>query len=205
MQTLKLAVVNRKGGAGKTTLAVSLAVALADRVAVTLIDADPQRSASIWIGGGEQQGVAVVLAGDAVTLSLELAKSRPGVVVVDCPPFDAEITQVALDHADLVLVPVAPSPLDLEAAAPLLRALATGARRGLAVLTMADTRTVLYRDALDWLRARGVPVATVSVGRRVAFAEASIAHMGVTDYDHGAAAVETRLLAAEVAERMGVR
>ena len=205
MQTLKLAVVNRKGGAGKTTLAVNLAIALSDRVAVTIIDADPQRSASIWLSGGDEHGVEVVLAGDATTLKNELERARPGVVVVDCPPFDAEISLVALDHADLVLVPVAPSPLDLEAAAPLLRALATGARRGMAVLTMADVRTILYRDALEWLRVRGVPVAVVSIGRRVAFAEAAIAHLGVTDYDHGAAAVETRLLADEVAGRLGVR
>jgi chromosome partitioning protein len=201
-----IVIANRKGGAGKTTLAVSLAVALADRVPVVLVDADPQGSTSSWIGGGDPPRVTVVPAAESALLARELHRTRPGLVVVDCPPFDAELNRVALERADLLLVPVTASALDLEAAGPLLRALATGARKGMAVLTMADPRTTLHRDAVEWLRARRVPVATTTIGRRVAFPESAIAHQGVTDYDpHGAAGVELRLLADEVADMLEVR
>lgn len=205
MQPCILAVANRKGGVGKTTLTVNLAVALADRMPVIVLDADPQGSATSWIGGGDPSRVPVVQATDPATLARTLARPGPGVVLVDCPPFDVAINSAVLERADLLLVPVTPSAIDLEAAAPLLRALATGARKGLAVVTMGDPRTTLHRDAMEWLRARRVPVARTAIGRRVAFAESAIARQGVTDYEpHGAAAVELRLLADEVADMMEV-
>jgi chromosome partitioning protein len=196
-----LGVLNRKGGAGKTTLAVNLAAVLAERRPVVLVDADPQGSASAWAANFE--GVRVVHVPTIAGLRLELATQGEGVRVVDAPPHDAAIAGVVFAAADLVLVPVGPSPLDLEAAKPLLEAIASGQRRGLAVLVLTDARTSLPEKARAALKGFGVPLAVAELGRRVAFVESAAARLPVTEYEpNGAAALELRSLAREVLRRL---
>jgi chromosome partitioning protein len=81
-----IAVVNQKGGSGKTTTAVNLAAALGERErSVLLIDFDPQGSASMWYGisdGGK--GMLDCLTGEAVLADLVEATPTPGVWVVPC-------------------------------------------------------------------------------------------------------------------------
>jgi len=195
-----VAVMNRKGGVGKTTVAVNLASELASRAPVTLIDVDPQGSAADWLQGAGVPRLEVVPAVGPKGLSEALRRARSAVVVVDAPPFDPDTNTAAFDAADLVCVPVVPSGLDIRAAAPLLEALAAGRRPGLAVLSMADPRTTLARDTRETLAGFGVPVADTVLARRVAHAEAPLAHLPVGLYAPGsAAAVEVEFLAAEVA------
>ena len=117
-----ISVINLKGGVGKTTIALNLAATLADQGhQVVLIDADPQQSATQWA----QQGPA---AGGAGALPMAVAPLRADdgapqfqaaqatLVVIDCPPELSDPALVAALLADLVLVPVTPSPLDLWAA-----------------------------------------------------------------------------------------
>jgi chromosome partitioning protein len=107
-----IAVVQLKGGAGRSTIATNLAVGL-DAV---LIDADPpQYSAAAW---GAVRGVEVT----AVASHRELFDRVPllGTVVIDCPPRFAEMTRAALGLADLVLIPVTPGAGDIWAISDLL-------------------------------------------------------------------------------------
>jgi len=198
-----LAILNRKGGTSKTTLAVNLAAVLVERRPVVLVDADPQGSASSWAQSFE--GVRVVHVPTLAGLRLELATQGEGVRVVDAPPHDAAIAGVIFMAADLVLVPVGPSPLDLEAAQPLLEAIATGHRRGLAVLVLTDARTTAPKRAREVLAGFGVPLARTEIGRRIAHVEAVAARLPVTTFEpNGQAANEVRALAREVARRLEV-
>src|SRR5687768_18246999 len=111
MQTIVFAA--RKGGSGKTTLAAHLAIQaeMAGDGPVTLIDTDPQQSLSAW--WNDRKGESPQLLELSLSqLPTELAKARaaPGFVMIDTPPLDSSVIASVIDVADLVVIPVKPSP-----------------------------------------------------------------------------------------------
>jgi len=191
-----LAVLNRKGGAGKTTLTVNVAAVLAETRPVLLVDADAQGSAFRWRGR-----VEAVHLPDPERLANLLARATPGAVfVVDGPPHDEAANLAAWQAADVVAVPVTPSLLDVDAARPLLEALAQGVRKGLAVLSLVDGRSLARVEVRRVLGGLGVPVAEAELARRVAHVDAVAARRAVTEYEPaGKAAHEVRAVAGELA------
>ena len=83
-----IAVINQKGGTGKTTLALNFAAGLARRAPTAVIDADPQRSISQWIAMGGSEGELPVATpiGDNPAATIAALKKSHRYVVVDCPP-----------------------------------------------------------------------------------------------------------------------
>jgi chromosome partitioning protein len=106
-----IAVCNRKGGVGKTTLAVGLAACLPDRVG--LIDLDDNGSALHWMEDLDLFDVAAGSASTIVQAVPSLADSYDW-LVLDTPPNDAEAITAAAAVSDLVLIPMAPSPLEAD-------------------------------------------------------------------------------------------
>lgn len=151
---MKIAVINTKGGVGKTTTAIYLAVAAAERSSVELWDADPQGSATEWSIMAEEAGTSLPF---AVTTVNKITVSKPGtadITIVDTPPGGADIIQQTLDSADVVIVPTTPSPLDLQRVWPTLDACA--AKPTGVVLTSVEANTTLLNETKAVLEDEGV-------------------------------------------------
>jgi chromosome partitioning protein len=167
-----IAVGNLKGGTGKTTIAVNLACALrAGGRTVALVDADPQGSATDWQAGGKLPVLveSLPLGGERearrwVARVLAL-KAGADCVVVDLPPQVGSGIASALLLADVLLVPVSPSGVDLRATGRVLellrraRALRGGDRpAAMVVPSRIDRRTVIGQRAHGTLARFGLQV-----------------------------------------------
>lgn len=194
-----VALLNQKGGTGKTTLALHLAGEWARRGhRVTLIDADPQGSALDWSEQRARERLprrfgVVGLARDTLHHEApELARNADH-IVIDGPPRVAGLMRSALLAADLVLIPVQPSPLDGWASAEML-ALVNEARIyrpelvARFVLNRCATRTVLARETAESLTDHDPPALSATVGQRIAFAAAAQTGRLVSEIDNAAAA-----------------
>jgi chromosome partitioning protein len=205
-----VALLNQKGGVGKTTLALHLAGEWVRRGRrVTLIDADPQGSALDWSqqrsrGGAPRLFGVVGLARDTLHREApELARSADH-VVIDGPPRVAGLMRSALLAADLVLIPVQPSPLDGWASAEMLALLAEARiyRPELTarfVLNRCGARTVIARETAETLADHDPAVLSATIGQRVVFAEAAQSGQLAGEIDDDSpAAREIAALATEI-------
>ena len=187
---LTIAVANLKGGAGKSTVAVNLAVALhraGHRVLV--VDADGQGSTATWAAKAaelDHEGPPVV-AINGKTLRRDLAHVARGfdAVVIDTPPKMAVEARAAMLVADLVLLPVCPGAPDVWALADTVAVLedARQLRPELLARVVLNraTRSGLMQATKPAVAGLGVPVLGVALGNRVAFAEAFAVGQGVID------------------------
>ena len=175
-----IAVCNQKGGSGKTTLAINLAGAFAaDGMGVLLLDMDSQGSALDW--GSIQPAfppLFEVMEMDRPQLLRQARALRREyeVIVIDCPAKFADSSSAATRVADLVLVPVQPSPFDVwasDAVAGLIktRQEATGGTPLAAcVISRAISNTSLQRSIGTALENYGLPVLRSGTTQRVAYA-----------------------------------
>ena len=179
-----VALLNQKGGVGKTTLALHLAgewTRCGDRV--TLVDADPQGSALDWSEQRAREGLPrlfgiIGLARDTLHREApELARNADH-VIIDGPPRVAGLMRSALLAADIVLIPVQPSPFDGWASAEILRLIEEARifRPQLVVrfvLNRSAARTIIARETSEALADQDPPVLRSSIGQRVVFATAA--------------------------------
>jgi chromosome partitioning protein len=205
-----VALLNQKGGVGKTTLALHLAGEWARKgKRVLVIDADPQASALDWSAQRARGSAArlfgvVGLARDTLHREApELARNADH-IVIDGPPRVAALMRSALLAADLVLIPAQPSPFDGWASGETLTLIeeARAFRPRLAarfVLNRCPVGTVIARMTAAALANHDPPALASRIGQRVAFADAARSGRLVAELDSARkAAREIAVLAAEI-------
>jgi chromosome partitioning protein len=208
-----IAIVQSKGGAGKTSLTVHLACALGGQRAddsdvrkrVALVDLDPLESLTKWFALRESRlGPDALLTiytgiGWRAQPEIDRAKLDSDIVLIDAPPHDEVALRTAVRASSVTIVPMQLSPMDLWATWPTLELIAREGGHALIVLNRVPPRARIA-DALvaDMTRA-GMPICRSSLGNRTAFVAAMIDGRGVTESEpRSAAATEIRLLADEV-------
>ena len=179
-----LACISQKGGTGKTTLAVSIAVAAgtAGHTAV-VIDLDPQGSASDWY---EQRhaDTPTVVACSAVRLVQVLDVAREGgaaLAVLDTPPHSAAAALAAAERADFVIMPCRPGIYDVRAIRTSAEICQQARTPAAVVMTAVPPRGRLAEDAAEALRSVGLEVAPIRVGQRIAFVHTALTGQTVTE------------------------
>lgn len=175
-----VATANSKGGVGKSTLAVHLAVWLHDRGRrAALVDADHQHSSSLWAREAEP-GLHVVSLGspDAIIKRVkELAREYQD-IVIDGPAGLDEITRAILLVADMALIPCGPSLLDVRAASLAIQVLETarlvreGKPAAFFVCNKTQLHTRLSQELLAAAPTFGIRVARTALRFRQAYADA---------------------------------
>ena len=188
-----IAVINLKGGCGKSTIAVNLACELAGQAdSVLLLDNDSQGTASHWLSHGRLpvQGVFMPLENDedADRLVRAVAARNERYVVLDAPAHVGAAAQAAGKIADLVLVPVTASGVDLvatQAVVDLIRHARVlrrgGAPKCLIVPSKIDRRTDAGRRIDEQVRSFGENVGP-AIHQRTAFVDAFGAGQWIGDY-----------------------
>jgi len=187
MATRVTAVINQKGGAGKTTLAMNLAAGLARRAETVVIDLDPQGSSRQWASLGSAPFPATVkqIGGrwDARTLHQNYRAYRH--MVLDCPPsLDSHASLQALRACDVALIPVLPSPVDLWASLRLPQEIEEARRdnaglKAYLVLNQLEPRSALSAAMHEALAEFGVPVLEATIRRRAAYRSAALEGLSV--------------------------
>ncbi|QDU45225.1 MinD/ParA/CobQ/CobA-like protein [Symmachiella dynata] len=184
-----IALLNQKGGVGKTTLAVHLATAFARKGrTVLLLDADPQGSALDWAAArhGDPLFPVVGLPKSSIHKELPALTRNYDLVLIDGPPRVYDVARSAIMASDLVLVPVQPSPYDVWAAKEIID-LMNEADVYKPTLKRAFTinrkivNTAIGRDVAQALSEYPIPVLNTAVCQRVAFAES--AAQGITVFE----------------------
>jgi chromosome partitioning protein len=215
MQAKIIAVVNQKGGAGKTTVAMQLAGTLGRRgLKILVVDADPQATSSRWAASADDNNpfpaTVVGLSAAQGKLHREVKKLMADYhyIVIDGPPAaDSPIAQSALMIADLALVPVIPSPLDIWASVGIRKAIEDAAdiNENLIsrlVVNQCQPNTSLAKDILDLLPEFGITMAKSQFHQRTVYRQSAV--FGQTVQDFGAKALpairEVEMLCDEVLE-----
>jgi chromosome partitioning protein len=145
-----IAVVNGKGGVGKTTTTVNLAAILAEKDSVLLVDADPQASATWWVNrGSDDLGFDLQQETNPKKLqNLREIKDYHWIIIDTPPALASETLKAAITIADYLILPTPPAPMDLKALIETVRAFVLsreGAYR--VVLTKVDPRSI--KEAIE--------------------------------------------------------
>jgi chromosome partitioning protein len=192
-----IALVAQKGGTGKTTIAVSLAVEAAGRgLSVVVIDLDPQASACRWSDRRGEDAPAVIDAQPS-RLPQALAKAAQAGVdlaIVDTPARVEQAAAEAAKAADLVLIPCKPSIWDLETLQTTMELVGPRVRRApLVVMNAVPGQGTRAIQAAEAIRGMGLELCPSSLGQRVAFEYAAQLGRSAAEYEpDGKAASEIR-------------
>jgi chromosome partitioning protein len=189
-----LAIIAQKGGSGKTTLAVHMAVCATRRdINTALIDIDPQASAYKWNESRPDERKLDATKADAGQIPAFLKQAKAGgidLVIIDTAPHSDQAAAIAAQLADFVLIPCRPARFDLDAIASTVQ-IAKVAKTPAAVVINAAPRGKLAEEARAALEQQGITVIEPVLHHRAAYSHAVIDGRSVHEYEpDGKAAAE---------------
>ena len=176
-----IAIVGNKGGAGKTTLSVNLAAGISNQSSIAVIDADPQGSSLQWRAiAGDNVHFPVYAPTFSLKQQAESYSSKNDVVLIDCPPSVKSPQSVSvLEFADIAIIPVQPSPMDLWATVHIEKAIAEARDtnpelKALLVINQLESRTTLSKLVREVLNEIALPVADTAIRRRAIYRNSAL-------------------------------
>jgi chromosome partitioning protein len=193
-----ISVVNQKGGSGKTTLSMQLAGALARRGnKVLVVDADPQGTATRWAASADEKpfpASVIGLSAASTKVHREVRKFADDYqyIIIDCPPAaDSPVPQSALLIANLALVPIIPSPLDMWAAVGIRQVIENMSDineelKARLVINQCQPNTSLAKEALEVLPEFGIDLCGTYIHHRQVYRHSAV--FGQTVHDFGSKA-----------------
>ena len=209
-----VAILNPKGGCGKTTLAAHLARALHLKgQTVLLADADAQGSARDWHTAGDGKAGFPVIGMDRPTLDRDLISLGAPYqwVFIDGAAKLEKMSAAAVKAADLVLIPIQPSPLDIWACDPLVEMIQArqkvtdGTPAAAFVITRSKKGTLLAREVADAIKIYGFPILQGAIYDRTIFARSMAdGSTAMDDEPAGPAAWEIHHLLKQIQEAFDV-
>jgi chromosome partitioning protein len=204
-----ITVAQQKGGAGKTTVLVQLATALAAsgrRVAV--VDIDPQATLTGFMRLREHEARGApelrfaMIGGWRLGAELDRLRREAEVILIDTPPHAESEAKVAIRAADRVLVPLQPSPADLWASRATLSIAGREGRAVSVLLNRVPARGRSVEEALAGIEREGWPLLAARLGNRQSFVTSFARGLGVVEAEpRSAAAQEVQALALELVTR----
>jgi chromosome partitioning protein len=191
-----IAIISEKGGAGKTTLAVNLAVAAeAHGLATAIFDLDPRANSTVW-GDNRESKIPAVVPAQAPRLAILLDQARGNdadLVIIDTAGNAESSAGQAAARADAILIPCRPFAPDLISVATSVKLAKASGKPFFVVINAAPVQGVETAEAVAAITAEGVEVAPVVLHSRKPFV--SRFHEGLTALDidpKGKAAAEMR-------------
>lgn len=191
-----LAIISQKGGAGKTTLAVNLAVAAeAEDIPTVIIDLDPQASAKTWHDlRGKDSPVVISAQASRLSEMIEIARSNGAeLVIIDTAPHSESGALAAARAADLILIPCRPSILDLKAIGTSGDLATLAKKEAVVVLNSVPHQGKLAEEAEEAVKSYGLSIAPVKLTQRAAYVHSLTAGQAAMEFEtDGKAAQEIR-------------
>lgn len=207
--SIVLTIAQQKGGSGKTTLAANLAVQFVRMGrSVALVDTDPQGSLGRWFMARRDRGIEDIAFSTAsawgVGYEAEKLRKTNDIVLIDTPPKIDSDLRPALREADLILVPVGSSHVDLWATDGVLDLAARVNKPAMIVLNRATTGTRLAEEVAGAAALLTADIAAARLGQRVTYAETLGQGLGVAEAGASPARREIAALADELYARFTV-
>lgn len=193
----------QKGGTGKSTLSIHLAVlAAANKKKVLIADIDPQQSATFWHQRRESKDPEVIPleAGSLKERVADMEASGIDLLIIDTAPHSREETRIAAQLADFILIPTRPAILDLQAIGDSVDIVKSIGGKAAIVLNACpfpgrNGERAIVTEAREALSGYGIPIAPAAISNRVALSHSLIDGKAVTEFDSkGKAAEEIREL-----------
>ena len=186
-----IGVLNQKGGVGKTTISVNLAAVLSHAGnRLLLVDADPQASALDWQSAREGESLFPVIGMAKPIIHKDLPEIAVNYdhVIIDGPPRVNDLARSAMLAADLVVIPVQPSPYDVWAADEIVTLINEASvynekLKSVFTINRKITNTAIGRDVAEALRDYSIPVTQSAISQRVVFAESAASGLSVLEID----------------------
>ena len=172
-----ITIAQQKGGTGKTTIAVHLALAFIKyhNHKVAIIDTDPQGSLGKWFMiRSEKNSLNKNLTFKTASLwgaqyESKMLKQDHDIVIIDTPPKIESDARPAIEAADLVLIPVAPSPVDFWATEAIIEIAKKAKRKVLIQINRANHRSKLISKTHEYIKSINVKSTDTLIGHRQIF------------------------------------